>query len=154
MASVNNDQVSAAVWLAVGGVITAASVSIGVGALSSPETGFFPFLAGSAIMLLSLVGLALATLRKKRGVRWRPTMAGLQWKNALVVVAAMLGYVFLLRTLGFALCTALFVGFLLRAVEPQKWWVVFAGGVGTALVCYLIFEVWLQAHLPKGLFGF
>jgi hypothetical protein len=78
----------------------------------------------------------------------------MKWKNALVVVAAMLGYVFLLKTLGFALCTALFVGFLLRAVEPQKWWAVFGWGIGTALGCHLIFDVWLQAHLPRGIFGF
>jgi hypothetical protein len=76
MASVNNDQVSAAVWLVVGGAITAASVSIGVGTLSNPETGLFPCLAGSAIMVLSSGGLVLATLQKKRGVGWRATMAG------------------------------------------------------------------------------
>jgi len=154
MASVNNDQASAAVWLIVGAIITAGSISIGVGTLSNPETGLFPFLAGSVITVLSCLGLIFSTLQKRKGVGWKPTMANLRWGNSLIVVAAMLGYTFALQTLGFALCTALFVGFLLRAVQPQRWPVVIGWGIGTALVCYVIFEVWLQAHLPKGPFGF
>jgi hypothetical protein len=154
MTSVNNDQVSAGIWLIVGAAITAASISIGLGTLSSPGTGFFPFLAGSAISFLSCLGLVYSTLQKKRGQGRKPTMANMRWKNSLIVVAAMLGYIFALKTLGFALSTALFVGFLLRAVQPQKWLVVIGWGIGTALACFVIFEVWLQAHLPKGLFGF
>lgn len=154
MASVNNDQVSAAVWLIVGVAITAASISIGLGTLNSPGTGFFPFLAGSAMSFLSCLGLVYSSLQKKRGQGWKPTMANLKWRNSLIVSAAMLGYIFVLKTLGFALSAALFVGFLLRAVQPQKWLVVIGWGIGTALACFVIFEVWLQAHLPKGFLGF
>ena len=154
MASVNNDQVSAAIWLIVGAAITASSISIGLGTLSTPGSGFFPFLAGLAMSFLSCLGLVYSTLQKNQGRGWKPTMAHLRWGNFLIVVAAMLGYIFVLKTLGFVFSTALFVGFLLRAVQPQKWSVVIGGGIGTALACFVIFQVWLEAQLPKGLWGF
>ena len=43
------------------------------------------------------------------------------WKKSLIVMAALLAYVFLLKPLGFSLCTAFFIGFLLRTVQPQRW---------------------------------
>ena len=63
-------------------------------------------------------------------------------------------YALLLHSLGFSLCTALFVGFLLRAVKPQRWPVVMAGGILAALGTYGIFELWLKAQLPRGPWGF
>ena len=68
-------------------------------------------------------------------------------------MAALAGYVLLVKTLGFLICTALFTGFLLRAVVPQRWGTVFAVALITALVSYGIFQVWLKAQLPSGILG-
>jgi hypothetical protein len=70
-----------------------------------------------------------------------------------MVVAALVAYVFLLKHLGFLLSTMLFIGFLLRAIAPQRWPVVIGMAILTALVCYGIFEWWLKAQLPKGFLG-
>jgi len=149
-----NDQVSAAVWLALGLMMAIASARYGLGTLDSPGTGFMPFLAGLAISLFSFIGLVQSTLRQKQGLRWKPTMRGFLWKRALIVMVALLAYALLLKPLGFFLCTSLFIGFLLRAVQPQRWPVVIVGAIGTAAAAYGIFEVWLQAQLPKGPWGF
>jgi len=149
-----NDQVSAAVWLALGLMLAIASVRYGLGTLDSPGTGFMPFLAGLAISLFSFIGMVQATLKQKQGLRWKPTMRGYLWKRALIVMAALLAYALLLKPLGFFLCTALFIGFLLRAVQPQTWSVVIIGAMGTAAAAYGIFQIWLQAQLPKGPWGF
>ena len=154
MSGINNDQASAAVWFVVGLMITIASVPYRLGTLDSPGTGFLPFLAGIAIIFFSLIGLVDATLKGRIGVGWKPTMRGLMWKKSLIVLVALLTYALLLKPLGFCLCTALFIGFLLRAVQPQRWPVVMAGAIGTALGAYGIFEVWLKAQLPKGPWGF
>jgi len=154
MSRLNNDQVSAAIWLMLGLVITFTSIPYGLGTLDSPRTGFMPFLAGLAISLFSFIGIAHATLKQKKGVGWKPVMRGLRWKKALIVLIALLAYVLLLKPLGFSVCTALFIGFLLRAVHPQKWPVVIAGAIGTAVATFGLFELWLKAQLPKGPWGF
>ena len=81
-------------------------------------------------------------------------MRGLKWKKSLIVLLSLLAYVLLLKPFGFLVVTTLFVGFLLAAVEPQRWYVVISGAIGTAIGTYGIFEVWLKAQLPKGPFGF
>ena len=154
MLRINNDQASATVWLALGLTIIIASVPYGLGSLGSPGTGFLPFLSGLAITLFSSIGLVHATLKRRMGVEWKPVLWGLIWKKSLIVLLALLAYVLLLKPLGFSLCTALFIGFLLRAVQPQRWPVVMTGAIGAAVGAYGIFEVWLKAQLPRGPWGF
>jgi putative tricarboxylic transport membrane protein len=126
----------------------------GLGTLSSPSTGFLPFLAGLAISSFACVGIIHATLRRGQGVGWKPKMKGLRWQKALIVFCSLLVYVLLLKILGFSLCTTLFVGFLMRAIQPQRWTVVFIGAVATAIIAFTVFELWLQAQLPRGPWGF
>lgn len=154
MFRLNNDQASAAVWFAIGSIITIASIRYKLGTLASPGTGFLPFLTGLAICLFSLIGLGQATLKQKKGVGWNPMMTGLMWGKSLIVLAALFAYTLLLTPLGFSLCTALFLGLLLRTVKPQGWLVVIAGSILMSSAAYGIFEVWLKSQLPKGPWGF
>ena len=154
MPKINNDQMSGAAWFALGLTVTIASVPYGLGTLDTPGTGFLPFLSGLAITLLSFIGLVHATLQRRMGVGWKPVMRGLTWRKSLIVFVALLAYVGMLKPLGFSLCTALFIGFLLRAVQPQRWPVVMAGAIGAAVGAYGIFELWLKAQLPRGPWGF
>ena len=154
MFKINNDQASAVLWLALGTLIALASTRYGLGTLDSPGTGFMPFLAGLAVTFFSSAGLVQGTIRRRQGVRWKATMSGLLWRKSLIVLMALIAYVLILKPLGFFLSTALFIGFLLRAVQPQRWSVVIAGAIATAVGAYGIFEIWLQAQLPKGPWGF
>jgi hypothetical protein len=154
MARLNNDQVSTALWFACGAAIAWGSVLLGLGTLASPGSGFITFLAGMGICFFSFIGMMDAILRSRKGERWRPVMKGLAWGKAFLVMGAMTAYALLLSRLGFILCTALFVGFMLKVVKPQSWPVVVAGAVLASLGTYAIFELWLQAQLPSGPFGF
>lgn len=154
MIKVNNDQVSSTLWLIFALVITFASGPYGLGTLGSPGTGFLPFLTGLGMSFFAFIGVVHSTWKRRQGVGWKPKMKGLMWPKSLIVLAALAAYVFLLKPLGFSLCTALFIGFLLRAVQPQKWPIVIGGAIGTAVASFMIFEVWLQAQLPKGPWGF
>ncbi len=150
----NNDQVSAGVWFVLGAIIAVSSVRYDLGTLDSPGTGFLPFLSGLAICIFSMIGLVHGTLKQKSGIGWKPMMENLMWKKSVIVLLALLAYALLMKPLGFLLCTTLFIGFLLVAVQPQRWYVVISGAIGTAIGTYGIFEVWLKAQLPKGPFGF
>jgi len=154
MIQVNNDQVSSFFWFILALGITVASVPYGIGTLGSPGTGFLPFLTGLAMAVFAFIGMLHSTWRRRQGEGWRPKIEGLKWQKSLLVLAALAAYVLLLKPLGFSLSTALFVGLLLRAIQPQKWAVVIAGGLAAAAGSFLVFEVWLQAQLPKGIWGF
>jgi putative tricarboxylic transport membrane protein len=154
MSRFNNDQASAAFWFVLGAVIAVASITFDLGTLDAPGTGFLPFLAGLTISFFSIIGLVDGTLRRRSGIGWKPMMRELRWKKSLIVLLSLLAYALLLKPLGFLLCTTLFIGFLLAAVQPQSWYVVVSGAIGTAIGTYGIFEVWLKAQLPKGPFGF
>jgi hypothetical protein len=150
----NNDQITAFFWFAFGSTIAVASFRYDLGTMDSPGTGFMPFLAGLAISFFSMVGLIHSTAKLKKGEGWNPVIKGFTWKKSLIVLGALFAFAFLLKPLGFSLCTALFIGFLLRTVQPQSWPIVAAGGILTAIGTYGIFEIWLQAQLPKGPWGF
>jgi len=154
MARFNNDQVSAALWVAVGVAVALGSLRYGLGPLESPGTGFLPFWAGCAIAVLASIGLIQSTLDRRRGRGWTPMFRGVFWRKPLLVMASLLAYALLMKPLGFLLCTALFIGFLLRSVVPQRWPIVIGGAVGTALGAYVIFELWLKTQLPHGPWGF
>jgi hypothetical protein len=154
MTKFNNDQVTTAIWFLAGVAIAAASLGYGLGTLASPGSGFITFLAGMAMCFFSLIGLVEATGRRRKGTGWKPVLAKVMWGKSLIVFGFLGAYALLLPFLGFLLCTALFMGFLLRVIVPQTWAVIVVGGILTALGAYGIFEIWLEAQLPKGFLGF
>jgi hypothetical protein len=105
------------------------------------------------ICFFAAIGLVEATLRKRKEPGWTPILKGVRWEKTLLVLGALTAYALLLSSLGFILCTAFFVGFMLRVVKPQGWAVVIGGGILAALGTYGIFELWLKAQLPTGPLG-
>jgi hypothetical protein len=150
----NNDQVSSGAFFFIGLAIALGAVRYKLGTFSSPDSGLMPFLVGLAISFLSVIGFIHATLEGRRGTGWVPPLKGFGWERVLIVLAALAGYILLVKTLGFLVCTALFIGFLLKVVVPQRWSTVFAVALITALVSYGIFQAWLKAQLPGGILGF
>ena len=149
----NHDQVSSGVLLVIGAATCLGALSYDLGGLSSPGAGFMPFLSGLAMILFSGIGFIHGSIRRKKGERWILLLQGLQWKKAALILLALTAYALLLEPLGFLTCTVFFIAFLLRAIVPQRWPVVIMGGLAAALASYLIFEIWLQAQLPKGPWG-
>ncbi|HSR12562.1 MAG TPA: tripartite tricarboxylate transporter TctB family protein [Thermodesulfobacteriota bacterium] len=149
----NNDQLSSLVWFALGLAVCLGSLQYKMGTPASPATGFMPFLSGAAICFFSGAGFIHATHRRKKGEKWAALLSGMKWQNALVILLSLLAYALLMVPLGFFICTVLFVAFLLRAIVPQRWTVVFLCSFLTAAASYLVFEVWLKAQLPKGPLG-
>jgi putative tricarboxylic transport membrane protein len=150
---VTNDQASSLAFILFGGLICAASIGYSLGTLSAPDSGLMPFLTGAGMVLLGGAGFVDATLRRRRGEGWEPVLRGMRWQKSILVVAALAAYALLLKPLGFLLCTCLLLIFLLRAIAPQRWPVVIGGALAASGVAYAVFELWLQAQLPKGWLG-
>src|SRR3989304_902360 len=124
------------------------STRLGLGGISRPGPGFFPFYAGLVLAFLALAQslLSLFThLKKEEG-----------WENrvsVLWVVLAMFAFALLLDFVGFVVTAALFLGSLLRGVERRGWLFSLAVALLIALASYLVFGRWLQAQLPSGFPG-
>jgi hypothetical protein len=151
MRHVSRDQASSALFFLLGLLISVYSLNYKIGSLAFPASGLMPFLTGLLMCSLSLVGFVQASLRGPETGQRHPKPA---WRKSLLTLVALVGFLLLMTPIGFVPATVLFIGFLLRAISPQRWLVVAAVSLLTALFAYLVFDVWLQAQLPKGLWNF
>jgi hypothetical protein len=55
--------------------------------------------------------------------------------------------------LGFLLSTFVFLVFLLRVIEPQRWPVALLGSIAVSVAFFCLFELGLKSQLPKGPLG-
>jgi hypothetical protein len=102
---------------------------------------------------LSLIGLVQPVgkyEKEQKSDRQEP----LRWWNIVIILAAILVYALVLETVGFSICTFLFVGLLLKVVEPQPWKVAILGGFIMAVSSDILFNVILRSQIPSGIFGF
>jgi hypothetical protein len=149
----NNDQRSSLIWCAIGLSIVLYSGKYGLGTLSSPGPGFVPFLTGMAIGGLSLV-VFLQQWREGKKERLKDLWAKKDWPTMLKVMGALVLYAIFLKSLGFLLTTFFLIVYLFRIIESMAWRKVLIGAILTAFGSYVVFEVWLEAQLPTGIFGF
>ena len=70
------------------------------------------------------------------------------------LVFALVLYAIGMNYIGFFFSTLLFLGFLLRSIDPQRWSVVLTVSVLATVISYGIFQYWLDVQLPTGLFPF
>jgi putative tricarboxylic transport membrane protein len=147
----NRDRWSSLFWLAVAVLICCGAVKLSLGEAHNPGLGFFPFISGAVLGLLSIIHfLQSGGALKVAGsaALWADRGKALK---VLMTVIALLIYAACMEYLGFLLSTILFLGFLLRMIEPQRWPLVIGGSVLVSLVSYGVFDLWLKAELPKGL---
>jgi putative tricarboxylic transport membrane protein len=144
------DLVSGLFWLAVALFAAAQGLSLKLGSLQRPGPGFFPFWGGVVLGLLSIV-LVIRALRES-GAADRVRIR-LESSRPVVVVAAVLGYLLLLETLGFVAVTLLLLLLLFR-LEGRAWAFSAVSAVVGALASYTLFQLWLKTQLPTGPLGF
>ncbi len=147
--------ISSLFWMGVGCVFCIGAWKYGIFRGKLPGAGFFPFMAGTVLIALSLSIFILSIrLRQKSS----ETQAGEEsffarqdsWKNILLALAALFAYFLALSHLGFLLTTILFMVFLLRVINPQSWIITLTVSILTASATYILFNLWLKVRLPAG----
>ena len=173
--ALRKDSLLSAFWIVCAGLICVGSYRLSLGSLSDPGPGMFPFIAGAALGVLSIVEWSNIRLAHRRLARAPAQTQGdhaggshvasheaveplftsrLGAYKVAAVLVALLIYALTMEYLGFILSTTLFIAFLLWLVERQRWYVIVFGAVLSSLATYLVFKVWLETALPIGLFGF
>lgn len=151
-------------WIAVAGVISFLSLRLPLEdmrrAVGLPGPGFFPLLLGVLLAILGVLLLVKSWIERKKAVGHEkgPSGEGVGlagfWANKkpFSVLAGLVIYSAILEWLGFLLSTFFFLMLLLRGVAWQKWTISIITALSISLLSYLIFEIWLKAQLPSGIF--
>ncbi len=145
----SRDLISSLFWLAVAVYFSVEGfVSLQLGTLSQPGPGFFPFLGGVVLGILSLIQIF-------KSLKNRDTLSlpGLKSAKFLLASGATLAYLLLLEQIGFVTITFLFL-FLLFRSKYKRWTVSAALALAGAVSAYVLFNLWLKTQLPAGPFGF
>jgi putative tricarboxylic transport membrane protein len=145
------DRISGIFWLCFSIIIIILSYRLGLGTLHHPGPGFLFFWVNIALGIMSLVVLIRAWVGKTAEGPQFAIFGGQNILKIILVLLALFIYVLLMETVGFLPMTFLLFMFLLGIIEKKKWFfTVFVSVVVTA-ISYLIFQVWLQCMLPRGL---
>jgi hypothetical protein len=148
-----DDRVSGFLLMILGGATCLEATRYRIGSMTTPGAGFFPLLLG-----LFVVSLSFALFMKSFSPPKDPRPSESLWmvltrKKVWYIVLALIVYGLLLDRLGFLLTTFAVFTFILRAVEPQKWWLCILGGVAASVGCYVLFYLALGVQLPHGILG-
>jgi putative tricarboxylic transport membrane protein len=145
------DLVSTVSLMALAVYVTMSGLRLGFGAWHEPGPGFLPVLFGLLLGGLAGIWCVMAVVGGWADRTARPFFAdrgGL--RKFGLTLGALMAYGWLLERLGFPLTTLLFLMFLLRAIEPQRWRLTLTTALVTMILCVLVFQIWLQVQLPDG----
>ena len=150
----NTDQSSSLFWLVVAIGIVFLSRKYGVGTFHAPGPGFITFFAGLILIVLSL-GLFFSNFRNQadRNNLWN-LWAGLEFGKVLYVLLLLVAYVIFLKPVGFLITTFLLLVLLFRVKGSYRFKTLLLMSLLVTAGSYLVFEIWLKAQFPKGVFGF
>jgi putative tricarboxylic transport membrane protein len=149
------ERVGTLFWLAVGLVSIYGSTRLGLGALREPGSGFLPLIAGCFISLMAVFLFLNSFLRKqKTQAKLSPFWVEVHWHRPLIISLLTFGFVLVLERLGFILAGFFLLVILFKGVEKFSWKKAMIIPTITLGLTYLLFNVFLKASLPKGIFGF
>ncbi len=140
------------IWFALGTGICIGSIYLKLGNLHKPGPGFMPLLSGALLAVLGL-SLILRSIPKKSSTEGEiKARCKSNSKKLLPYILALLGYLLFLNILGFLLTTVIFLFVLFKLTDQKRIMMPLGLAIGSSVVSYLIFWVWLKCPLPKGLF--
>jgi hypothetical protein len=145
----NSERISSLVLVLLSVFILAESRRYSLGTIDYPGPGFLPGLLGIAIGLMSLIlFISSRGRRPPRKTSW-PDRQGFIRVGAIFI--GILLFTLLLEVSGYLLNTFLLFVMLLRPVGKQSWPLTMLISVAAVLVSFLLFDVWLNVPLPRGI---
>jgi hypothetical protein len=91
---------------------------------------------------------------EKKETKVRGLWKGKEWDKVILVIASLFIYTFLLPRLGYLITTFVLMAFLFSLIGRPRLWIQGVSALITVLITYIIFYMWLDVQLPKGIFSF
>jgi len=140
--------ISAAILLALAGVLLVSAIDLGIGwGVSGPASGFFPFWLALLVGVAALVNIVQAL--RTSGMT-QPFVSRSAFGAVLKVGGSALLYVLLIEFLGLYGAAALFLAGFMRWLGGHRWGACLAVGLGIPAGIFILFERWFLIPLPKG----
>lgn len=133
--------------------VLAASLGMGIGSASNPQSGFMPFWISLLLLAFSLILLGMAYRDKSIKVRLADLWHKLHWQKSVLAVAFLAAYIILLPWAGYLTATGVLM-FVLFRLTSLKVWAAVAGAALTVGFSYGLFFLILKTPLPRGIWGF
>ena len=152
--------VFAGLMLAVGLVYGGMAMNMPRGDLAYPGPGLFPMVVGVFLVVTALGCLLQEILPRMRAKEPAPSALPNQApaepeernvKKTVQLTALMIGYIFVLKPLGFPLAICAFLALAIRIFGYRRWLPTLAMAVLIAGISYVAFMVWLKVPLPLGI---
>jgi putative tricarboxylic transport membrane protein len=140
--------VAGAVLAAAGAFATYQAAMLPFGSIAQPDSGFFPLCIAVLITVF-----ALGVLADPPEAQGEATVHAKPSSSVGAMVAALVVYVFLLKPVGFVLCTVALTLLMLRYEGGFRWRTALSIAAPSAFVCDVLFTR-LGVPLPAGVLGF
>lgn len=144
---------SSLILILVGVIFCASSLSVGLGKINAPDSGFFPFLMGCLLIFFSLGTISEEYFRRSVQNKGQ-ILIGKRWATALSVMLSLVFYVLILDSLGFIIATFLIMIFQFKIAKDTGWKIALGAAILTTASAYLLFAYLLKCSLPRGFLGF
>jgi len=131
-------------FLGIGAVI--GSIRLHVGSPTEPQPGFFPFLGGISLIVLSSV----IFLKAGVGQSQKKVVFGEVGRPVLLLVV-MIALVAVLDRVGYVIGTFLASGLILRTLNVKSWRVLLLTSLCLSIGTYILFDKLLGIELPVGI---
>ncbi len=129
------------------------SLRLGLGTWHIPGPGYFSF-AGSLLLGVNALLVSFRALGRFASDQAGERKTTSEIQNVIKVLVGMAAYISLLKVLGTGLCTFLLVAFFQRWIAKEGWLRTVAVGFLVSLGVHVVFNVLLNAQLPRGPLGF
>jgi putative tricarboxylic transport membrane protein len=142
-------------WIGVGFAISLLAWTSGLGSFHEPGQGFVAFVSGiflCSIGTIMVISEAFSKSQLKSRSDILHAFRGIPWTRLTFSIGLILGYLFVLNSLGYILSTFLLMYGMFYDWEKKSWFSSLLFSIVTAGSSYLVFEVWLQCQLPRGIF--
>jgi putative tricarboxylic transport membrane protein len=148
------DLITSVVLLVFSGLVIWGSLQMPSSLTFGPGPAFLPFWLGVLLAVFATILFISTWSRQTTEKDSEPVFPG---KQALFVITSVLvglaGYILLIEVLGYLVDTFLFIVFLMKAVEREKWPLTLLIAVCATAALFLTFQVLLQITLPSNMFG-
>jgi putative tricarboxylic transport membrane protein len=148
------ETVAGGVFTAIGVLMLLESLKFAYFLEGVPGPGFLPrWIAGGLVctgLILTVKGIRPG-MALQEAIPW-PDASG--WRRVAVILGALAFSLLLLDRLGFVLVVTAFMAVVIFALSVRSWRMLATVPILTAIGLYVVFAVWLQVPLPKGVLVF
>jgi len=148
------EMITGILLLALSGFVIWQASEMPPSATFGPGAGFLPLWLGILLAVLATILFATAWRRQPTKEDSKPVFPG---KQALFTISLVLVglavYIELIEVLGYIADTFLFVVYLVKIVEREKWPLSLILAVCTSAGLFIVFQVLLKITLPSNMFG-